>query len=144
MNRVHKGFPWYYESQLVPEDTEMKLMRSLGFNAVRLGHMWAGVAPEEGGGYNATYLDIQIEIIKKFEASGVYVLLDAHEDVLSSKFCLYDGAPRWVVDKSTPRHAFPWPFTGDCASRGWMQNALTEAAGQAYQVSSDDAQTRPP
>ena len=43
---------------------------------------------------------------------GVYALLDMHEDVLSSKFCLYDGVPRWVIDKSVPKHAFPWPMKG--------------------------------
>lgn len=52
---------------------------------------------------------------------------------MSSKFCLYDGVPLWVVNKSVPKHPFPWPLKGDCASRGWMMNTLTEAAAHAYQ-----------
>ena len=41
--------------------------------------------------------------------------------------------PLWVVNKSAPRHAFPWPLHGNCSARGWMTNTLAEAAGQAYQ-----------
>jgi endoglycosylceramidase len=67
------------------------------------------------------------------EAHGIYALLDMHEDVLSSKFCLYDGAPRWVIDKSVPDHAFPWPLKGNCSSRGWMTNELSEASCTAFQ-----------
>ena len=69
----------------------------------------------------------------RMNAKGIYVILDMHEDVLSSKFCLYDGAPLWVVNKSTPKHEFPWPLKGNCSSRGWMENILSEAAGTAYQ-----------
>ena len=36
----------------------------------------------------------------QLNARGVYVLLDMHQDILSSAFCLYDGAPRWVIEKS--------------------------------------------
>ena len=53
--------------------------------------------------------------------------------MLSSKFCLYDGVPLWVVNKSTPKHAFPWPLTGNCSSRSWARNSATEAAVHAYQ-----------
>lgn len=50
---------------------------------------------------------------------GIYSLLDMHQDGLSSKYCLYDGAPEWVVNKSVSRHEFPWPMKGNCSSRGW-------------------------
>ena len=72
-------------------------------------------------------------IVEGLGRHGIYTLLDMHEDVLSSKFCLYDGAPLWVVNKSKPKHEFPWPFKGNCSSRGWMKNTLTEAAAHAYQ-----------
>jgi endoglycosylceramidase len=63
---------------------------------------------------------------------GIYVILDAHQDILSSKFCLYDGFPLWLINKSNATHAFPWPLKGDC-SRPWGENAFSEAASQAYQ-----------
>ena len=31
------------------------------------------------------------------------------------------------------QHAFPWPLKGNCSSRNWMANELTEAAATAYQ-----------
>lgn len=93
------------------------------------------------GNFNAThghaackrrYVDIIKGIVAKMAARGVYTLLDMHQDVLSSEFCLYDGMPLWVVNKSTARHAFPWPFAGNCSSRGWETNILTEAAAQVH------------
>ena len=40
------------------------------------------------GVFNYTYANIQMDIVKRMNAKGIYVLLDMHEDVLSSKFCL--------------------------------------------------------
>jgi len=104
----------------------------MGVNVVRLGYMWTGAMPSEGE-FNQTYVDRVEAIVERLGERGIYTLLDMHEDVLSSKFCLYDGAPLWVVNKSKARHPFPWPLKGNCSSRGWMSNTLTEAAAQAYQ-----------
>ena len=138
-NRVAKGFPWLFPDQL-DNDGEATLMEELGFNVLRLGWMWTGYNGGGPGQFNETYGDALGRIVSRLAARGVHVLLDMHEDVLSSDFCLYDGAPQWVVNKSVPRHAFPWPQNGSapgdprgCHSRGWEANMLTEAAGQAYQ-----------
>mmetsp|Transcript_105427 Transcript_105427/g.304340 ORF Transcript_105427/g.304340 Transcript_105427/m.304340 type:complete len:323 (-) Transcript_105427:1277-2245(-) len=130
-NRVMKAEPWYFDDMLENDD-EFDAMAQIGFNVMRLGFMWSGYNPAEGV-FNQTYIDVIKTIVDKMAARGIYTLLDMHEDVLSSKFCLYDGAPLWVMNKSVPDHEFPWPFTGDCSSRGWMANTLTEAAGHAYQ-----------
>ena len=53
--------------------------------------------------------------------------------MFSSKYCLYDGVPLWVVNKSTPRHPFPWPLKGDCLSRSWGLNWAAEASSHAAQ-----------
>ncbi|GMI29850.1 hypothetical protein TrRE_jg145, partial [Triparma retinervis] len=65
--------------------------------------MWSGIEPEENV-YNQTYIDVVKNITNKFADTGVYTLLDLHEDILSSKFCLYDGAPLWLINKSKPKH----------------------------------------
>ena len=130
-NRVPKAPPWFF-ADMAEGDGEFELMRSLGFNVMRLGFMWSGFNPAPGV-FNQTYLMTIKSIVDRMAAHGVYTLLDMHEDVLSSKFCLYDGAPLWVVNKSTSKHAFPWPLHGNCSSRGWMMNTLTEAAATAYQ-----------
>mmetsp|Transcript_43362 Transcript_43362/g.68652 ORF Transcript_43362/g.68652 Transcript_43362/m.68652 type:complete len:503 (-) Transcript_43362:210-1718(-) len=130
-NRVWKAKPWYFEDML-QSDKEFDLMKQMGFNVMRLGWMWSGFNPAPGV-FNQTYADIIKTIVEKMNARGIYVLLDMHEDVLSSKFCLYDGMPQWVVNKSSSKHAFPWPLKGNCSSRGWMENTLSEAAATAYQ-----------
>lgn len=132
-NRVQKHAPWYFPDML-ESDNEMDAMAELGFNVIRLGFMWTGANPSQGQ-FNETYLD-QIElIVNKLGSRGIHVLLDMHQDVLSSEFCLYDGAPQWVINKSTEGERFPhpWPMKGDCSSRGWMANTLSRAAAKAYQ-----------
>ena len=133
VNRVEKGFPWYFDTMADNATGEAFAdhLAGMGLNIVRLGWMWSGFNPAPNI-YNMTYANVVKRIVRTLNAKGVYVLLDMHQDVLSSRFCLYDGMPKFVVDKSTPRHPFPWPLKGNCSSRGWMINSLTEAAAQAY------------
>ncbi len=102
----------YFEDML-SSDTEMDLMQALGLNVVRLGFMWTGVNPQPNV-FNQTcvdparmvprwfqppcqlricsgcrYIEIIRTIVHKLASRGVYTLLDMHEDVLSSDFCLY-------------------------------------------------------
>lgn len=53
--------------------------------------------------------------------------------MLSSKFDLYDGAPRWLVDKSQPRHEYPWPMQRNMSM--WWMHYFAEAVGIAFQAS---------
>ena len=131
-NRVRKSFPWRFDSHLDENSDEFSLARRMGLNVVRLGYMWSGVQPSEGE-FNITYVEEIKKIISNYERAGVYVLLDVHEDVLSSRFCLYDGVPLWLANKSIPSHPFPYPLRGDCDSRrGWMENALGSAVMQMW------------
>jgi endoglycosylceramidase len=129
-NRVQKAAPWYFEDML--GSTEFELMQKVGFTALRLGFMWSGYNPAPGV-FNQTYMATIKTIIGQAAAHNVSVILDMHQDCFSSNFCLYDGVPQWVANKSAARHAFPWPLQGDCSARGWMANCATEAAAQAYQ-----------
>eukprot|EP01045_Picozoa_sp_COSAG04_P014281 COSAG04_NODE_1059_length_8523_cov_2.419853_2_plen_475_part_00 len=152
--RVQKKPPWYFPD-LLEGDTEARAMEALGFNVLRLGFMWSGYNPAPGV-YNRSYVEVIKTTVAQLNAHGVYVLLDMHQDILSSAFCLYDGAPRWVIDKSTaalPRdHAYPAPIGAPAPSdnnctlsgsphspcncswqAGWSENALTYAAANAYQ-----------
>ncbi len=126
VNYVTKYYPWY--DPVLLNTTVVQSLASDGFTVIRLGLMWTGAEPTAGN-FNTTYYDIVRQTIDLLARYGIYTLLDVHQDGLSSKFCLYDGAPLWVIDKSTPRHPFPWPLKGDC-SRPWAENELTEAAGQ--------------
>jgi endoglycosylceramidase len=135
-NFVQKGYPWYPEVLLSKDN--VKQMASWGFNTVRLGVMWTGVFPEMGV-YNATYMDVIGQILDNLEENGIRALIDVHQDVLSTHFCLYDGAPTWIVDMSnSSTHAFPWPLQWDgvnpCpADRAWGKNYFAEDTGAAFQ-----------
>ena len=130
-NRVMKALPWYFQD-MASSDREFELMQRLGFSVLRLGFMWSGYNPSPGV-FNRTYVDVIHSIVSAAAAHGIYTLLDMHEDVFSSRFCLYDGVPLWVANKSVSKHPFPWPLSGNCSSRGWMENMLSEAAATAFQ-----------
>jgi endoglycosylceramidase len=130
-NVVYKGYPWY--SPFLTDTSNIETIKSWGFNTIRLGVMWSGVEPEMGV-YNETYVGIISDILDDMEAHGINAIIDVHQDVLSSYFCEYDGAPKWLVDLSnSSEHAFPWPLPGDCASRPWGSNYIAEATGAAFQ-----------
>lgn len=86
------------------------------------------------GVYNETYIDTIRRILDDLQDHGIYALIDVHQDVLSSYFCEYDGAPTWLVDLSTSStHEFPWPLPGECSDRPWGSNYLAEETGAAFQ-----------
>ena len=127
VNIVEKQFPWY-DVSLLKYDVVAQLA-AVGVNVVRVGFMWTGAEPTPGQ-FNMTYYEIMRSIVTNLADHGIYALLDVHQDCLSALFCLYDGFPPWVIKKSIPHRAFPWPFHGPCSSRAWATNELTEAAGQ--------------
>lgn len=130
-NFVQKGEPWYPEVLLNEDHIEQ--MRSWGFNSIRLGVMWSGVEPQMGV-YNETYISVIQGILGNLEKYGIHAIIDVHQDVLSSYFCEYDGAPTWLVDLSTSStHEFPYPLPGECSDRPWGSNYLSEATGAAFQ-----------
>jgi endoglycosylceramidase len=66
-----------------------------GFNAVRLGVLFAGVMPRPGV-VDSAYLDKVDRIVKLLAARHVYVLLDFHQDDYNEKFT-GEGLPAWAV-----------------------------------------------
>jgi endoglycosylceramidase len=137
-NMVNKNFPWYPEGLL--NETNIALLASMGMNTIRLSLQWTGVEPEENA-YNMTYLDTTNQIVDNLLKYGIHPFLDVHQDVMSSYFCLYDGFPKWAVDKSRkPTHEFPWPLLpGDDGNpcpweRFWNRNYFSEATGVAFQT----------
>jgi endoglycosylceramidase len=119
INKVEKSPPYFPHPDVfsagdsaTPGDAA--LQQSLGFNALRLGVMWAGAAPARGGGFNATYLATLTAISTAFgDGYGVNTLVDAHQDLLSEAFCA-DGAPIWLAHDMAARAplAFPLPVGG--------------------------------
>ncbi|CAF1234454.1 unnamed protein product, partial [Didymodactylos carnosus] len=100
INAVQKGFPWYpvFPNPPLLDPSYMKNLSDWGFNVIRLGIMWAGTEPQEGV-YNETYLSIMKTIVESAQNNGIYVILDMHQDVLSSQLAEYDGIPLWLYNK---------------------------------------------
>mmetsp|Transcript_7252 Transcript_7252/g.20469 ORF Transcript_7252/g.20469 Transcript_7252/m.20469 type:complete len:497 (+) Transcript_7252:110-1600(+) len=132
-NQVMKVPPWYI-SEMYDSDAHAIHMQRLGFTVVRLGFMWSGYNPAPGV-FNQTYIDIIKVIVGRLAKRGVYALLNVQMDGLSSKFGTYDGAPWWVINKSLPKHDFPWPLRRpQPAGVNKMDlNIMTEASATAYQ-----------
>jgi len=133
-NSVRKGFPWYPDAtgaQVdVTNNTVLDLLHEWGFNAIRLGTMWAGAEPVRGQ-YNDTYLDILGGMIKEMGARNISTLLDMHQDVISSVYHSYDGMPRWLIESMPPaKHPYPWPVKN---IRYWAEGYITEAVATAFQ-----------
>jgi len=97
--------------------------------------MWAGVEPEPKK-YNLTYLNVMSDIIQSLAAKQIYVLLDMHQDVLSSQTGSYDGIPLWLYNRfPTSKHPCmkfllffrvyiffsldPWPFKTPPSGGNW-------------------------
>ena len=99
INFVNKGFPWYPQELLDPANVQS--LAKVGLNFVRLGMMWSGVEPQPKQ-YNVTYLNIMQDIIELLGKYDIYVLLDMHQDVLSSRTGTYDGIPGWLYDRFPP------------------------------------------
>lgn len=129
VNGVHKAAPWYPGWLL--NETLVEELESWGVNVIRVGWLFNGLMPAENF-VNETYFQEQQRVVEMLASHGIYALLDAHQDVLSSRFCLYDAWPRWLIDRSVSEHPFPWPLKGNCSSRAWGANEITEAAATCY------------
>ena len=81
------------------------------------------------------------DIITLCEApsTGIYPLLDMHQDVLSSTLGTYDGAPQWLTNRTERRRAYPWPLQAKPGGSAWAKGYLTEACGQSFQDLYDNA-----
>lgn len=106
-------------------------MKQWGFNVVRLGFMWSGLYPTAPDIINQTYVTEMMKIVNLLEEYGMYVIIDLHQDMLSSQFAAYDGAPLWILEQlPKPKHAYPWPFKNPYLG---FTAYVTEACGFAFQ-----------
>lgn len=128
VNSVEKSFPWYFDYLL--DDARLDDLVTFGMNIVRLGTMWPGVEPEDGV-FNTTYINILQTIVQKLADRGIYVLLDMHQDVMSSLYGSYDGIPLWLVSSfPDPTNPYPWPLD---SINAWAEGYLTQACSEGFQ-----------
>ncbi|CAH8530562.1 unnamed protein product [Schistosoma turkestanicum] len=134
-NNVRKSFPWYFVNSL--NSTQIQMFHNWGLNVVRLGMMWSGVKPNISF-INITYLNQIERLIDLYANHGIYVILDMHQDGLSKRYGMYDGIPRWLIDrleKPSKFFQYPWPYKKLPEWNGayYLTYECANAAQQLYQ-----------
>ncbi len=107
LNQVMK-VPPYEPSQDGFGDDDAAFLAANGFNAVRLGVIWAGVEPQPGV-YDDGYLASLRHTVDDLARHGILSLLDFHQDLYSAVF-QGEGAPAWAVQTGglpNPQYGFP-------------------------------------
>lgn len=92
LNAVYKLAPWIPSSpgfdplySLGPSD--MALLRSWGFNVLRVGFEWDGLLTPSG--WNTTLLNSLRTLVDTLGTYGIYTIADMHQDSLSRHYCGY-------------------------------------------------------
>jgi len=80
---------------------DVKHIQSLGWNAIRLGVVWAGAQPRDEGTLDQTFLDRLHAVLNLTDAMGLHVVLDNHGDMVGSAGC-GNGVPMWFQKKAAP------------------------------------------
>ena len=94
LNEVYKIAP-YEPSAAGFDDEDAAFLAANGFNAVRLGVLWAGVEPEPGV-IDYDYLASIQQTVQILSNHGIVAILDMHQDLYSGSLG-GDGAPDWAV-----------------------------------------------
>ncbi|CAF0798530.1 unnamed protein product [Brachionus calyciflorus] len=140
INAVKKEFPWIPDSTNLnlTNETQLNFMKNWGFNSARVGIMWSGLYPEKGK-LNLTYVNEMKKIVNLLEKYGIYVIIDLHQDMMSSKFAAYDGFPLWFLNElPSSKFPFPWPLTNKSIEANVFAAYITEACSFAFQCLYDN------
>jgi endoglycosylceramidase len=92
-----------------------------GFNAVRLGVLFAGVMPQPHM-VDSSYLDRIDRVVQLLAARGIYVLIDFHQDLYNERY-QGEGFPDWATQ--------PGRFD-NLAHAGFPLNYFTPPASRAF------------
>lgn len=124
INVVYKRPP-YVPSRAQFNEADARLIRSLGFNVVRLGIIWKAFEPKRDR-YDYRYLRRIQEIVRMLGRHGIFTQLDFHQDIYNEKYG-GEGFPDWAVfDDGLWTGAEPTVFTG------WASRYLTPGVSRAF------------
>ena len=76
-------------------------IKEMGWNAVRLGVVWAGAQPRDEDALDSDFLQRLHKILDLTDANNIHVMLDNHGDMTSSAGC-GNGVPMWFSQKAVP------------------------------------------
>lgn len=109
---------WKHAPYVAPDSVEgftaadADWLAAHGFNAVRLGVLFAGVMPQPHV-IDTAYLDRIDRVVQLLASRGIYVLLDFHQDLYNERY-QGEGFPAWATEPSrfdgTARAGFPMNY----------------------------------
>jgi hypothetical protein len=76
-------------------------IKSLGYNFIRLGVVWAGAQPRDEDALDPDFVARLHAILNLTDANGLHVMLDNHGDMVGSAGC-GNGAPMWFQKRAAP------------------------------------------
>ncbi|KAL5962965.1 Endoglycoceramidase [Taenia solium] len=131
-NSVYKQAPYFNEKDV--SDTRLNFFQQWGFNVVRLGVLWHAAFPLGPGDPNETYLKAIEWQVDRFANAGIYVILDMHQDSLSTMFGSYNAIPLWLLKEfPKPPWVFKYPWPRRKLPSGDWEGYTTYACQMAFQ-----------
>ena len=76
-------------------------IKSLGWNTIRLGVVWAGAQPRDEAALDPDFLELMHAVLDLTDKNGIHVILDNHGDMVGTLGC-GNGAPAWFQKKAAP------------------------------------------
>lgn len=73
-------------------------IKSMGWNVIRLGVVWAGAQPEDKDSLDPAFLKRLHAVLNLTDKNGLHVVLDNHGDMVGSAGC-GNGVPMWFQKK---------------------------------------------
>jgi len=110
-----------------PQAEDYLTLRSNGLTAVRYLIFWSAVEPQPGT-YDEAYLDAVAREIETITKAGLFVILDAHQDLYSEGVPGGNGAPPWAVSRPELPHWTP----GGVWSLAYFTSPRLHAAWDAF------------
>lgn len=127
---VYKVPPYYPGAAGFGAD-DAAFLKSIGFNAVRVGVIWKALEPEPGV-YDDSYLGQIAATVKLLAAQGIASLLDFHQDLFNERF-QGEGAPDWAVQDgglpAQPQLGFPANYYSMPALQRALENFWANSPG---------------
>lgn len=76
-------------------------IKSMGWNSIRLGVVWAGAQPKDENMLDPDFIERLHNVLDLTDINGLHVILDNHGDMVGSAGC-GNGVPMWFSQKASP------------------------------------------
>lgn len=82
-------------------EADVSNLKARGWNAIRLGIVWAGAQPRDEDALDPAFLARLDAVLSLCDASGIHVVLDNHGDMVGTANC-GNGVPAWFQRLAAP------------------------------------------